>query len=494
MRRKNLAALLSALLLLTGCAAQPVEREPITGQLPAPHPGPAAPIGDSQSSFDVAAVLYIPDLNAERLRASVQTVTVHAGQTLSEACVQALLDEVNQNGFGASKQPLQLAIASNPVETTGSLATVNLYRTARALSNRELFSLEVAITNTLTELSGIRHVCVLIEGQDPGLGFQVPTGAFSRYPSGDITTFWAQIDAQVASPDSPLVKAMPLYFLSADGKYLLGEVRDCTFPDRDEATYARVLLDELNKGASQIEGAIRIVPDFAYFDRDPVFSEGDRVISLYFHPAIDDDLKMRDATRGMLLSTIVYTLTSCIPGLAGVRAYVGDDLVSALMLMNDDEWTIETGPMRRADFESLAADICTVYFPMADGSGLRAVQRPILQRYRSQPRALLREAMSPPNDPDFAPALPEGTTEADILGLQLVGDTALVNLSGALQSSLSALSEAKMRDTIFSIVNTLTEARGVRRVRIYFNGEQNALPGGISIEGEFLRNEGLIRR
>lgn len=492
-----LAALVLSLALLTGCALSPLTERGDEGHtLPPARQGPNAPVGDSRTAQEISAVLYLPDARTLKLRADVRQVVVEAGKTVQEACVAALLAAVADTDFYTSSQTLQLAVVSNPVETTGDLVTVNLSNSVRMLSGEAMFALRVAITNTLTELPGINYVNILVEGRDVGLDVAetLPTGVMIRYPGDDVSTYWGQIESERVSTELELSKMAALYFISADGGSLLGEARSVLFTERTPAVYARALIEELAKGATQVQGTWTLVPPSEYFDRDPIYSDSDRIIHVYFHPAIDDRLSMAGATRGMLMSSICYTLGSFIPSLNGVVFYVNDDPVTQLTLMDGTDWSSQNGVMTRRQLTQLAADTCTVYFPYEDGSGLCAVKRPITQRMRTQPRVLLRELMNPPGDAALGAALPEGTTEADILGLQLKGDMALVNLSAAFARACAEMTETRERDMVYAIVNTLTEIEGVMRVRFYVNGVQAPLAGHLYMNGEFMRNAGLIKQ
>ncbi len=499
MRRRTLIALLCVLLTLTGCVSNlPAEKQSDGAMLPDVRVGPESPIGDSQSARDVNMVLYLPDADVTRLVATVRKVTVQPGQSRYEACMEALLDVINVSDFHSGYQQLRLAPVSNPVESSGELVTVNMHTTARSLEDEAIFALRVAIANTLTELPGTNYVNVLINGRDIGLDFTgtLPTGVMARYPSGDISTYWGLMDTQVKSVDAELQKVAALYFLSEDGGSLLSELRNIVFPVRDTAKYAARILEELTI-STQEHGIRTVVPTSEWFDRDPVFvrAEGASMghIELYFSQYIDDFLMLHGNTRGMLLSSICYTLTSFIPQLEGIIAYVDGEMITEVELMDGSDWTAANGLMRREDFASLAADTCTVFYPLADHTGIRAVKRPIAQRLRTQPRALLREMMKPPETATLTNALPIGTTDADVLGLKIDGDTALINLSESFAQACRDLSDVEERNLVYCIVNTLTEIDGVNRVRFFVNGQVGVLAKHLFMEGEFMRHMGIVR-
>ncbi|MCL1796188.1 MAG: GerMN domain-containing protein, partial [Clostridia bacterium] len=221
-------------------------------------------------------------------------------------------------------------------------------------------------------------------------------------------------------------------------------------------------------------------------------------IHIYLHVAIDDQLALRGSTRAMLASSVCYTLTSFIPQLEGVYIYINNEPITQMELMDGAPWSSQDGLMVRSDFAPYIADMCTVYYPHTDGEYLRAVARPIPQRLKTQPRAIMRELMKPPTYGPYTRALPETMTDADILGLMIDGDTALINLSKSVGETIFHDApeglDMSQRNMIYAIVNTLTEIDGVSRVRFYFEGEQQSLDNAqISMRGEFMRNAGIIR-
>lgn len=485
------------LLWLTGCVnSLPMEKESSDLQLPAVRSGPEAPVSDSQSDQYFSAVLYVPNAEATRLDTMVQTVTIESGMTKQEALVGALLALIDGSDFNTGTQPIRLTPVSNAVETTRDLVTVNLHTSMRTLSAQEQFALRVAIINTLTELPDINYVNILVYGRDIGLdvGETIPTGVMARYPGSDVETYWRQLETQRTSMTGELERTVGLYFISEDGNHMLGEVRNMIFAERDPAMYAKALLEEMSKGATAIEGARTLVPPQDYFERDPVLKETDdgNYLELYFHLGIRDFLTGRRSTYAMMLSSICYTLTGFIPKLEGIIAYVDGELVTEMKLMNGTDWGMQNGQITREGLDTRASDECTIFYPLANGSGLYPATRPIAQRMRAQPRALLRELMNPPRNSQLARALPESITDADIMGLQIQDDTALLNVTPAFSRACEGMTEAQERNLIYAIVNTLTEIEGVRRVRFFVDGTQAELAGHLFLGGEFFRHPGLI--
>lgn len=497
MKRIGVCLFLCLTLLLTGCvSSMPGERKRAAQPLPTVRPGPEAPVGDTQSGRTVSAVLYLPSDDGSTLSATVREVYVDAGESEHEMIVRTLLEMISESVFSGGQQ-LRLASVSCPVEVTGEIATVNLNTSARVLGIEALYALRMAITNTLTELPGVQYVNTLINGWDTGLdvAMTLPVGVMARYPSGDIAAFWSQVETQRAAENSELQKTAALYFASSDGSAMMAEPRNLTFEKREQAVYAQKLLEELSAGAMQLSDTRTLVPPTDYFERNAELNEagdGQRTVAVYFREEVDDFLLLRESTRAQMLMTICYTLTSFMPRLDGVVAYIGGVPLTELTLPDGSLWSAGDGVLRRDAFSAFAADVRNIYYPLADGSGLMAEKRPIAQRYRTAPRQLLREMMRAPGNPALSAALPEGVTDADVIGVKIEGDTALINFTQNFASACAGMDATQERNMIYAIVNTLTELEGVSRVRMYVDGEQTQLAGHLFLPGEFLPNSGLI--
>lgn len=496
--RRTLCVLLCVLLsVLTGCASPLQEEQPSSAsRLPDVRPGPEAPVGDSQSPRSSSAVLYVPSEDGTRLNTVVRTVTIEPGQTKQEAIMMSLLSLVEESNFHAGSEPIRLSTVSNAVETTRDLVTVNLFRSARSLSAQQQFALRMAIVNTLTELPDTNYVNILVDGRDIGIDAEetVPTGVLSRYPGNDVTLYWTRLETQRASTQGELQRTVALYFVSDDGNYLLGEVRNMVFAERGPAAFAKLILAEMAKGSTRISSARTLVPGQEFFQSDPQIRQTDdgMYLELHFNPQTEDFLASRGGTYAMMLSSICYTLTGFIPMLEGVVAYVDGEMITQMTLMNGDEWAMQSGQITRESVMTLAADVCTLYYPLANGVRLYASTRPIAQRLRNQPRALMRELLEPPRSALLGRAIPEGVTDADIIGLRIQEDTALINVSAAFGAACQGMSRVQERNMIYAIVNTLTEIEGVSRVRFFIEGEQSQLAGHLFIGGEFMRHPGLV--
>lgn len=128
---------------------------------------------------------------------------------------------------------------------------------------------------------------------------------------------------------------------------------------------------------------------------------------------------------------------------------------------------------------------------------LAGVNRPVPLKQSLQPRALIRQLLEGPQRADakegLTGAFPEGLSDADVIGLQIVDDVMLINVSQTFADACAQLTAQQERNVIYTIVNTMTELSQVRRVCFFVNGKQvEALAGTMEMRGYFVRNPGII--
>lgn len=505
-----LALWLLGLLLLCGCASRLFqERSGDERSLPEMAGDERAPAQDGMASESAQVVLYLPEDDGKKLTTTVDEVSVEPGQSLAEATIRRLLTQLSQQFDNLNGQALQLQQTPYAVEMSDNLVTVNLGVTTRLLTIREQFLLRLAITNTLTELPNIQYVDVLVNGRDEGVDIAttIPCGVLARYPSiGDIDTYWRQIEGQINQSGSTakLSKTVALYFPSADGTHLLAEVRNVVFPGYQQEIFVDSILSELAKGSAAQLNTRQIIPPLNYlpeYDPPRILSPSGsayRLIALTFYDGLDDYLAVMGGSRGMLFAALTYTLTSFVPGIDGLMITIGDEQVTQVEDMSGRTLHFDSGWMTRADFSGSVATNCRIYLPSRSGEVLVPVDRAVSQEMADQPRTILAQLLMGPQSYDggeeTVAAFPEGITEADILSVAIQGDTVRINLSEDFAQACAALTENQGRNLLYSVVNTLTELRGVRRVRFYIEGEQRQfMNNDLSTAGEFLRHPGLIR-
>ena len=141
--------------------------------------------------------------------------------------------------------------------------------------------------------------------------------------------------------------------------------------------------------------------------------------------------------------------------------------------------------MTRTAFAHTLMSQSVIYVPSEGSLTPRMLSLPY--RSSASPRTLLLAMAQAP-----VSILPDGLTDADILGLALRDGTILVNFS-ARYAQLIRAADIDQRLMAYAIVNTLCRQLSVRRVRFYFGGEALETLGSATVwNGEFLYNPARI--
>lgn len=505
MKHRRLIALLTAGLLLSGCAAPaPQPAQPSQTDAPQPtaaaQPLYAAPIGDAGLTYTALAALCLPALDGQRLLTRYETLTFTYSQHPAETILRALLayegDSRTQTpGVGI---PLTL-VGSDPVEISCGVATVNLSPAASQLTPQALHTLSQSIAATLCQLEDVSHVNILVGGSAPAMDASgsLPLGTVAAQPGAELPVLWEQLSARRAQEAekpaaTPLTAEATLYFPLSDGTGIVPEVRRISFIGQHPQQLALALLDALSSGADTLTGVAGLPDLTSLMAAAPVVSElesGGWRVTLYFTPDLRSWMEAAGSDPACAFAAIVNTLTTFIPGLRQVCMLTGDRAVTSVVNPTQGSRLFPGGLHTREDYSGYLkarASVCRasegLLSPCAVALPYRSVR---------SPRALLLALAALP--PEQA-VLPQGLTDADILGLSVTDDTLLVNLS-ARYSDIIRKSGADQRLTAYAIVNTMCDGLGVRRVRFFFGSQEvDALDGSLIWSGEFYHNPGLIRR
>lgn len=491
---KRLACLLLCTALLGGCSSQP-DPLPSNTLLPAVA-APEAPVGDAGLQYEVIAALHLPSLDGQTLLTFYEPLQLSRDQHPAQTVLQALLTHPGNSRVRpiAGSVPLTL-YGADPVEVSGSLCTVNLSAAALSLSSQELYTAALSIAATLCELDGIDNVNLLVAGRPVAMdiGGNLPLGLLTAPPAQELPVLWEQMTARRTPvgelpSQTPLTAAAALYFPLADGTGIAVETRRIAFPGQHPQQQVIALLSALSTGADTLAG----VPDMPDLNAMLLFKpevtdleSGGRRVTLHFTADVKERIAAAGCDPACMFAAITTTLTSFVPSLHQVCILMGDDALTSLYSPTLGSQLFPGALMTRAIFTQTLMGQTTVYVP--DGSQLAAVTLSLPYRSASNPRAVLLSMATP-----AVWALPEGLTDADILGLSVQGDTLLVNFS-ARYADVIRQSDMDQRLMAYSLVNTLCEMLDVRRVRFYFAGSQSdTLNDTVAWDGEFLYHPALI--
>ena len=507
MRRNPLIRLIGLLcacaLLFSGCSEKPAASAPTVTLAPVENKIPA-PENDTRQSYSQSVLLYLPSADGSRLIAVPETALL----SLSKHSAEALCKMLFAHPGGENTLPLGGAVAlslsgTDPVEVSGQVATVNLSASALRLSHEELFTVGQALANTLCQFGDIAYVNVLIAGVQPGLDIaaSLPAGCFQPNTREDLGTLFSRASAPKTAARRAITAA--LYYPAPSGKGILCEARTLSFAEITPAAMTHTLLEALSAGAEYLPGVPRFPDLSALLLSEPLLDEsaGMRRLSLHFDADLNHLLLEAGITRSVMVSSLVYTLTTFLPGLDGVEMQIGNEKITALTpsatYLNAGETIFfQDGLMQRKYFTPFLLSHCTLYFAGADGK-LQAVSRPVPFYEACNPRAIMKQLMLGPQPFDsvsgLSPVLPEGLRDADLLGVALEGNTLLLNFSNQLTALAAGMDSLREQHMVYAVVNTLAELRNVKKVRFFIMGEQpETFAGALFLPGDFFPNLNII--
>ncbi len=487
----SLLALLLALCVgVGGCALRGQETE-AAGEISLPQPSDEPEnmiLGESAAGGMVEAALYHPASDFSGFSTVNQSIRAEVGQSLPEAAVEALLN----SGIRAAADVRLLSC-----EYACGTATANLSIDARnANSPQELLALETAIGNTMLGIEGVRAANVLIADRSESC-CQLPVGVQTAIlPS--VTAAYAQLQAErdrlAQAGAAPIARTALLYFPTEGGEWLVPELRSLSVAD---GAFVPALIDALKAGPRDERCAIASIPEGAeLLEENPAvatLSTGERVLTLNFTSALANYLAFSGLEVWELAGSITMTMCSFLPELDGVKVMVNDEAIS-MCAIGETILQFEGGLMRRRDFANRVGSVATLYL-LNGGDELQGVERAVSTRSALSPKRLLTElfAYSGLEDAPYRLPIPGAVSAEDVLGVQVVGGIARVNLSASFYRSCQTLSPRAERDLVYAMVNTLCALDGIRAVRFYVEGRAaDTLAGSVYLRSPLMPNPGLV--
>ncbi len=506
-RRTILLALAVCMLVsLSGCSGQYPREAGQTASLPPAPVRYEAPDADMPTGTEKLYALYLPGKNG--LNLAVQHVLMEPATLYDtvETLVSELLSyESNDQVDGLGGGTWLTLFGNHPVELSGGVCTVNLGSSALQLSYRQYYTVCLALAATLCELESIDSVNVLVADQSVGLDVAggLAMGSLTAHPGENLPVLWEQMEARRTPLGSdmsqtPLNSLATLYFPLENAEGVLCETRTINFDGQTPQQMAAGILRELSNGSLRLSG-IPVMPDLASLMlHEPLASEladGGRLITLSFREDAPEMLEARGIDLSCLVAAVTLSMTTFIPGTAAVSVRIGEQPVTQLVSERTGALSMLGGLLRRSTAEQFLRGMTTVYFEK-DGL-LVACEKAVDRVDADSPRVQLAALMAGPNaqeiEEGIRATLPEEAGEEDILGITAEGDTMLVNLSESFRAEIQSMGKEREMLLCYSMVNTLCENTGLRRVCFFFEGEQvEYIAGTIYWAGEFDWNSGLI--
>ena len=511
MKKRRVAILLALLMGFTGCSSVPIRDTAIVTLPPVDPPFPA-PVGDQSGEITQRIALSLPGAVTGQLTLVSDRLALPATRHPAETVLTRLFSfQANEQARALSENGTLELMSGRGVELSGGTAVVNLSASALSLSSQDLFRSGMAITNTLSQWGDIRYVNILVNDQHPGLdpAATVPLGSLvSDTTPGAAARLWeARGSQRTGNVQGGFSLAATLYFPAPAGRGVLAEGRTVSFPDTNLSSMAMSLLDALSAGAGTLPGVPR-VPDLNdLLISNPLVEElpgaQGRVIFLSFEENTNERLISAGIPRSVMLASICLTLTTFLPGVAGIRVRIGTEMISAVVPAGilegaGQEIVFLDQVMRRTDFLRFLLDYCTLYF--SDGSGtLGTTRRAIPYHQTRNPRYVLNELLSGPEytdtTPGLSPILPESLKDADWLGIARHNGTLAVNISGTAGETFKSLNEVQERLMVYGMVNTMASLDGIGMVQFFIGGKQDGrFAANIDLAGSFLPSVGIVAR
>lgn len=505
MKRLRLFMCLVCALCLAGCSSIPATPTAPAVTLPPVTARYEAPTDDSSLSYIAVRPLYLPSLDGQRLLCQYESVALSHDRHDAESLVRALLAHEGNDTVRALGQGVRLTLyGKHPVEVAAGVCTVNLSSSALILQEKELYTACLAIASTLCELGDVSDVNVLIADQAVGMDIirTLPLGVVKAHPGEELTVLWEQMDARrtplTGDPAyTPLTTTATLFFPLEDGSGIIPETRNISFSGQNPQQLSAGLLDALSAGAQYLPG-VAPMPDMrslmVYAPQVSDMTEGGRLVTLHFVSDLEHRLAALNLDTSCFMAAIVHTLTTFVPSVTAVSIHVGSTALTSLYHNDHGSLIFHGGVLRRTDFASFLMTQIRIH--MASGQYLKQVVRAMPTAEAVSPRALLMHLMNGPTqeekDAGVQSVLPDGLAPQDVLGVAIRDDTLILNLSLRFADKIRFEATEYEQQLCYAMVNTLCQAKGLRRAVFFFDGKMvETLGGEIYWGGEFLLSPGM---
>lgn len=505
---KRVLCLLTALccaLLMSGCTGTRIEEDQTpVATLPPAEARFAAPDGDASNIETHTYNLYFPGRDGLSLVShSTELETENLYDTVEKLLQELFEFTGDKDAIALGKdRPLEL-YGDYPIEISGGVCTINLARSARNLESKNYYKNCLAIATTLCELKEINNVNILVDSQSNPLDISgyLPMGSLMGHPGESIQALWEQTDAKKTpisggnQSKNPLNALTTIYYPLPDSRGVACSVRRVNFTGQTPAQLAAGLIDEIGKtrgsGLPELKDLLL---------HEPVLSSqegGKRILTLSLRDDAETVLKEARTDLACFMAATTLTLTTFIPDISAVCIRIGGKPRTELKTDRFEPVVALSGLVERRAVQQFLMGSVAVFFAR-DGI-LCECERPVACRsvnsLRSQLSALMEGPDPTEREQGIAATLPEAVREDDILGISAEGDTLLINLSESFRAEIQAQGPENETLICYSMVNTLCRNTGMKRVRFFFEGEQEEnIAGTIYWAGEFMYNIGLAEK
>lgn len=467
--------LLSTLFAMNGCSlSQPAPTPTLTpGNLSKDYPM----VGQLSNAKSVS--LYYPAADQTSLVRIVRQIQIIEGGGEAGATLRELLRPTEMVDYSApflGRASVAWSVVSR------SVAIINIAGDFTELTDRDMFSSIVSITNTLCQLNDVDYVEILINGET------LPSRGLLDFPmtslDGPLHTQYlihqdllAQSEDTVASAPDQLV----LYYLDHASNYLLAEVRAVEF---DPETMTRDIFQQLKNSPHFGSGMVSCIPDNVIMPTEGVISQdSDDNTILTIELESPKYETMNSKTRYMMAGAITMTMQGYIPEIDFVRVLInGQSAVSDVYLDGET-------------FRHNIGELVTLYMPDTQQKFLYVIRRAMRQQRCYDPKERLLEMLKYPEfyHGSITPDFPQNIVPEDFMNVAVNEGTAVVNITSRLYDEIASQDASIQRMFTYAIVNTLTEFDHIHSVQFIIEGKIVEKFGSqMYIESPLIPNAGII--
>ena len=489
--KRLLSALLSMVLLLslTSCTVKSNQGNTTGGSAEVTLPlkeanVPAAPYGDKKDSEVYRASIYYASADSSVTVPSTRVLWLNSESSVERRLAEELMKV--PGGDAVSVVPRGSRVAS--VEAAGGIVTVNVLP-ASYMTDPEVKTLSDAMSKTLLALDGVTGVNLLLYGRAASV-YGLPIGLIQK--NTDISALYDEAVHFSESDTASVIRRAAGYFPSANESCVIPF--EITFP-HNPSDPAEAILRALGASpdASVLSGVPACETMFEKKSHYETAPTGDRILYVHLTSDAYTALKASGHDRHMYLASVVLSLTSFLSDTDGVSITIGGKTITEVPLSNGTTRTFPSGIMKRDNFTQYIGENVTVYF--ADENGmLRPETKALSLSKADSARARICALMEGPENTSLKAVFPSGVKPSDILGVQISGSVASVNLSSNVYRLAQSFTPVEEELFVYGLVNTLSELRGISGIRLYFEGiTGSVLTHKVHLEGVLLKNPGRIQ-
>ncbi len=470
--KRVIAAFAACVFLFAGCAS--IVKE--DGQKKA-YPSDLASnyhTVDLSPRIEKTPALYFLNADYSTLVAETRSIFIEQNTKPEVQVVEELLKGPTDRNL----RPVGDGFTLDSVETMYDAVNVNL-STNSVKTDEQIFTLSIALANTLTEFLNLDYVNTYVNGK--AAGFQgKPVGALTKNQGILSDEKAKQVQHTAPTAQIPTV----LYFLDNSEKYLVPEVRNVQYASEN---YVSRIVDELSKGPEQMYNNRQSVDSGIHVVGAPlVQSDTDGKQSLVvdlnktpvvFTQGFEDGEKLARAS-------IVYSLLGFYPGVDRIRFTING------VAVDNNLYT-------KQDFKSYIGASVRLYFPNADSTMLMPVDRTVSQNVATSPSTIVEELINGPAQTDSTalwPAFPSGVMLEDVNSVYIAGDIVVVDFNRSILPKLKGVTADDEMLMVYAIINSLTFLPNIRLVQFLVDGERTQyLSNTMDIRDPMMKNPGLIK-